>query len=198
MFVQIMEGRVTDVDGMRRLLDVWAEELRPGAAGFLGATAGVAADGRSINIARFESAAAARANSERPEQGEWWSEMEACYEGEVSFVESEHVETFLGGGSSDAGFVQVMKGHGLDRATVERLDRAFEQHAPKLRPDVIGGLRAWTGPDSGYDITYFVSEEEARANESKPMPTEFDDLVADMEQLTANSEFIDLSAPWMW
>ena len=198
MFVQIMEGRVADAAAMRRLMEVWAEELRPGAAGFLGATAGLTDDGRSINIARFASSAAAKANSDRPEQGQWWSRMEACYDGEVSFIESEDVEVFLGGGSDDAGFVQVMKGDGLDRAMVERLDRAFEQHAPTHRPDIIGGLRAWTGPDSGYDVTYFVSEEAARAGESKPMPGEFDDLMADMEQLMANTEFIDLSDPWMW
>jgi len=33
----------------------------------------------------------------------------------------------MGGGSNDAGFVQVMKSTGVDRAEIERLDKVFEQ-----------------------------------------------------------------------
>ena len=32
MFVQIIEGRVADPDGLRRQMDTWMSELRPGAA----------------------------------------------------------------------------------------------------------------------------------------------------------------------
>ena len=198
MFVQIIEGRAADADAMKRLMETWMEELRPGATGFLGTTAGVTPDGHAIAVVRFESAAAAKANSDRPEQGEWWSQMEACYDGDVSFTESEDVDTFLGGGSDDAGFVQVMKGHDLDRDAVARLDVLFEQHAPTLRPDIIGGLRVWTGTDSGYDVTYFTSESEARAGESKPFPPEFDDVMSDLEAMMANTEFLDLPDPWIY
>lgn len=69
MFVQLIEGRVSDRDGLRRQMDRWMSELRPQAAGFLGSTAGVTDDGQAIVLARFESARAAQANSERPEQG---------------------------------------------------------------------------------------------------------------------------------
>ena len=41
MFVQVIEGRVSDRDGLRRQMDKWESELRPGATGFLGSTAGV-------------------------------------------------------------------------------------------------------------------------------------------------------------
>jgi hypothetical protein len=198
MFVQIIEGRAADTDGMKRLMQTWMDELRPGAAGFLGTTAGVTSDGRAIAVVRFESAAAASANSDRPEQGDWWAEMEACYDGDVSFAESEDVQEFLGGGSDDAGFVQVMKGHDIDRASLARLDRAFEEHAPTFRPDIIGGLRVWTEPDAGYDVTYFTSEAEARAGESKPLPPEFDEVAGDMERLMANTEFFDLGEPWLY
>lgn len=174
------------------------QELRPDAGGFLGTTAGVTPDGRAVAIVRFESRAAATANSERAEQGEWWSEMEKCYDGAVSFTESEDVDTFLGGGSNSAGFVQVMKGHGLDRAAVARLDALFEEHAPTVRPDVIGSLRAWTGPDTGYDVTYFTSEADARAGESKPMPPEFGELAEDFERMMANTEYFDLPDPWIY
>ena len=109
MFVQVIEGKVSDKAGLRRQMDRWEAELRPGAAGFLGSTGGVTDDGVGFAVARFESADAARANSERPQQGEWWAETEKCYDGPVSFTDSEDVEEFLSGGSNDAGFVQVMK-----------------------------------------------------------------------------------------
>ena len=70
MFVQIIEGRTTDAEALRQRGKVWADEVGPGAVGFLGVTAGVTADGRAITIARFESEAQARANGDRPEQGE--------------------------------------------------------------------------------------------------------------------------------
>lgn len=198
MFVQVIEGRAADVDGMKRLMQTWMDELRPGATGFLGTTAGVTSDGQAIAVVRFESAAAASANSDRPEQGEWWAQMEACYDGDVSFAESDDVQELLGGGSDDAGFVQVMKGHGIDREAVARLDRAFEEHAPTFRPDIIGGLRVWTEADAGFDVTYFTSEADARAGESKPFPPEFEDVAGEMEQFMANTEFLDLTDPWLY
>ena len=116
MFVQVIEGKVSDKAGLRRQMDRWEAELRPGAIGFLGSTGGVTDEGVGFAIARFASADAA-GNSERPEQGQWWSETEKCYEGPVSFTDSEDVEEFLSGGSNDAGFVQVMKtANGLPRA----------------------------------------------------------------------------------
>jgi hypothetical protein len=198
MFVQVIEGRAADVDGMKRLMERWMDELKPGAEGYLGTTAGVAPNGHAVAVVRFESAAAAVANSDRPEQGEWWREMEACYEGEVAFFESDDVEIFLDGGSNDAGFVQVMKGHGIDRDVVARLDRVYEEHATSFRPDIIGGIRVWLGPDSGYDITYFTSEAEARKGESKEPPAALAELGPELEQIMANTEYIDLSDPWLF
>jgi hypothetical protein len=197
VYVQIIEGRAADAAGMQRLMERWMDELRPGATGYLGTTAGVAADGRAVAVVRFESADAARANSERPEQGAWWAEMEQCYDGGVEFIESDDTETFLGGGSDDAGFVQIMKSTDVDRGSVARLDAAFEEHAASWRPDLIGGLRVWTGATSGYDVSYFTSEAEAREGESKPPPPELAPLFAEFEALMANTEFIDLSEPWI-
>ena len=141
MFVQVIEGRVADADRLRQKLDEWNEKLRPGATGFLGSTAGVTDDGRAICFARFESADAAQANSDRPEQGQWWAETESCFDGDVSFSNSDDVDTFLAGGSNDAGFVQVMKSHDVDREQVEALDKEFRDVAATVRPDVIGGTR---------------------------------------------------------
>lgn len=199
MFVQVIEGKVSDKEGLRRQMERWQAELRPGAAGFLGSTAGVSDDGVGFAIARFESAAAAKANSDRREQGEWWAETEKCFDGPVSFTDSEDVDEFLAGGSNDAGFVQVMKSSsGQDRAVISNLDAAFAQHASTWRPDLIGGLRIWTGDQSTVDVNYFTSEAEARQNETKEPPAELAELFSQFSDLMANTEYIDLRQPWLY
>lgn len=198
MFVQVIEGRVADRDGLRRQMDRWMSELRPGATGFLGSTAGVTDDGDAITFARFESATAAKANSERPEQGRWWAETEKCFGGEVTFTDSDDVETFLAGGSNDAGFVQVMKGSGTDRDRLHAMDKSLEEHAASFRPDLIGGLRVWTGPDAYVEFAYFTSEAEAREGEKKEPPAELADQMGEFQELMANVEFLDLKDPWLY
>lgn len=194
MFVQIIEGRTSDAAGLMAHGDKWQEDVRPGAVGYLGVTAGVAADGRTIAIVRFESEEAARANSERPEQGAWFEGMQKLYDGEPSFTESSDVETFLGGGSNDAGFVQIMKVKDVDRAVVSQLDASFEK-VSHLRPDLIGITRVWTAPDAYVEAAYFTSEAEARKGEQADMPEELQAVMKDFEQIMAKTEFIDLPNP---
>ena len=199
MFVQVIEGKVSDKAGLRRQLDRWQTELRPGATGYLGSTSGVTDDGVGFAIARFESAAAAKANSERPEQGAWWSETEKCFDGPVSFTDSEDVEEFLVGGSNDAGFVQVMKSPAApDRAVLKDMDDRFAKYASTWRPDLIGGVRIWTTPHSTVDVNYFTSEAEARANEKNEPPAELAELFAQFSDMMANTEFLDLRDPWLF
>jgi hypothetical protein len=199
MFAQIIEGKVSDKAGLRRLMDRWAAELRPGAAGFLGSTCGVTDDGVGFAVARFGSAAAAQANSERAEQGRWWAEAEKCFDGPVSFTDSEDVEEFLGGGSNDAGFVQVMKtAEGPDRAVVHDLDQQFEKHASAWRPDLMGGVRVWIGGTSTVEVNYFTSEAEARQNEAKEPPPELAQLFSQYAAVIGNAEFLDLRDPWLY
>lgn len=198
MFVQVIEGHVADADRLHQQMEEWMKSLRPGAAGFLGSTAGVADDGRAICFARFESAAAAKANSDRPEQGQWWADTESCFAGAVSFTDSEDVESFLAGGSNDAGFVQVMKSHDVNREQVHTMDREFEAVAPTARPDLIGGTRVWTGPQECLDVAYFTSEAAAREGEQKEMPPEMADRASEFEAMMKNTEFIDLRQPWLY
>jgi hypothetical protein len=180
-------------------MERWEAEIRPGAAGFLGSTGGVTDDGVGFAIARFESAAAAKANSERAEQGAWWSETEKCFDGPVSFTDSEDVENFLGGGSNDAGFVQVMKtANGPGRDVVHNLDKQFEKHASTYRPDLIGGVRVWTGKSSTVEVNYFTSEAEARGAEGKEPPAELAELFSQYADVIANTEFLDLRDPWLY
>ena len=194
MFVQVIEGRTKDPEGIKRQGDRWQAEVRPGAVGYLGVTSGSTADGRTIAIVRFESEEAARANSERAEQTAWFEEMKKYYEGEISFTESSDTTEFMGGGSNEAGFVQVMKSSGLDRAQVERMDALFEKVAPQ-RPEILGLFRVWTGADSCIDVAYFTNEDDARSGEKQPVPPELQEAMAEFGDMTRNTEFLDLSDP---
>ena len=167
MFVQIITGRVRDADEIRRHDELWRTNVMPGAKGFLGSTIGVTDDNRFIAFVRFSDAAAARANSDRPEQGAWWSEFEKSLDGAPTFRESSDVALLFDGGSDKAGFVQVMEGSVSDRAKAE----AFE--TPEMlaelrtaRPDLMGSVRAWFDGGKFVDVAYFTNEEEARKGES--------------------------------
>jgi antibiotic biosynthesis monooxygenase (ABM) superfamily enzyme len=85
MFVQVIRGQVSDPGEVHAALDRWSGQLAAGAPGWLGSTAGVTEDGRFVALARFDSAEAARRNSDRPEQGQWWMETSKLFTGEVTF-----------------------------------------------------------------------------------------------------------------
>ncbi len=193
MFVQVIEGRTKDPAGIRAQGEAWQRDVRPGAKGYLGLTSGVTSDGRTVAVVRFEDEASARANSDRPEQAKWWEGMAQLYDGEPTFTESSEVTEWMGGGSDDAGFVQVMKSTGVDRAQVERMDAAFEPFAEE-RPDLLGGLRVWTGPTSCIDVAYFSSEEAARAGEQAEMPAELSELMSELSS-SGETEYFDLEDP---
>jgi hypothetical protein len=193
MFVQVIEGQTSDPAGVIEQGERWQRELRSGAMGYLGVTAGVTADGRTIAVVRFEDEASARANAARPEQTAWFEGMAKLYDGEPAFTESTDVTEWLGGGSDDAGFVQVMKFTGIDRAQMEKMDAAFEPFAGQ-RPDLLGGLRIWTGPDSCLDVAYFTSEAEARKAEQAEMPDEMQELMAEFQDI-GDPEYLDLTDP---
>jgi hypothetical protein len=194
MFVQVIEGRTSDPAAIVEQGDRWQREVRPGAIGYLGVTAGVTADGRSVAIVRFEDEAAARANAARPEQTAWFEGMAKLYDGEPTFTESSDVTEWMGGGSNDAGFVQVMKSTGVDRAQVEKMDAAFEPFASQ-RPDLLGGLRIWTGPNSCFDVAYFTTEDEARKGEQAEVPDEMKALMSEFAGGMGETEYLDLTDP---
>jgi hypothetical protein len=193
MFVQVITGQVADADGFEAALDRWQREVRPGAVGFLGSTGGVTPDGRAVVLARFESEEAARANSERPEQGAWWAEAEKCFGGPVTFHDCTEVDTFRGGGTDDARFVQVMTGR-ADRRRMRQMDERAEPFLPDLRPDLLGSVRAWHG-DEYTEAAYFTSEAEARAGEAKQPPPELADAMVEWEDVMGDVTYYDLPAP---
>ncbi len=195
MFVQIIKGRVSDAAGVRRQNQRWREELLPGAKGFLGSTVGIADDNTFVAIARFADEAAARANSDRPEQGAWWAETAKCFAGEPTFRESSDVATLFDGGSDKAGFVQVMEGSVSDRAKLE----AFE--TPEMldqlraaRPDQIGTVPVWVPRGQFVDTAYFTSEADARKGESAG---EFSGPQQQYADLFGEMTFVDLRDPML-
>ncbi|MDZ7733968.1 MAG: hypothetical protein U5R31_13660 [Acidimicrobiia bacterium] len=197
MFAQVIDGRTNDRAALRRRFDAWASEVEPGAVGFEGSTVVCGDDGRFIVVARFESADAARRNSERPEQDAWWRETEPLVESEARFRESDDIELVFGGGSDDAGFVQVLETQPRDRKHLLSLERSFVDEMKAHRPELLGLVRIWHGPGSATEVVYFTSEAEAREGESKDVPTEHADAVAEYERLLDPVEFVDTADPWM-
>ncbi len=199
MFIQVIRGQATAREGLRRQMDRWNSELRPGAAGFLGSTAGITDDGRFVAMARFESEAASRANSQRDEQGAWWAETEKCLEA-ASFQDSTEVITMQGGGSNDAGFVQVMCGRVTDTEKMAALRPKMgevESAMKRYRPDVLGDVIAVNADDSYTDLVYFQSEAEARQGETKEVPAELGALFGELMAAIAVDEYLDLKDPWL-
>jgi hypothetical protein len=91
-----------------------------------------------------------------------------------------------------------MKNHGIDRDRLHALDKTFEENAASFRPDLIGGVRVWTGPDSTVEIAYFRSEAEAREGENKQPPAELAEQMAEFEAMMSGTEFLDLHEPWLY
>jgi hypothetical protein len=193
MFVLVIKGRTTDATALRRQLDRWRSEVKPGAVGFLGSTVGIADDGTFIAVARFRGADDATANASRPEQGAWWDETVACFDGQPTFRESTDVTTIFEGPTTAAGFVQVIEGRASDRAKAE----AFEtgEHLAALRearPDLLGSLRVWFEDGSFVEAAHFTGESEARSGErAEAFSGPQQDYVALFGELT----FVDLRDP---
>jgi hypothetical protein len=198
MFVQVIQGQVSDAEALRAALDRWMEELAPGASGWLGSTAGVTEDGRFIALARFESDEAARRNSDRPEQGAWWAETAKALAGEARFSDSRDVVLDVNGEPDDAGFVQVMQGRTSDPARARELMGDDSADWASFRPDMIGSMEVEHDGGAYTMALYFTSEEAAREGERKEPPPEIAALMKEMDALSVGEpEFFDLKQPWL-
>jgi hypothetical protein len=194
VFVQVIKGSVSDPTAVRDALDGWVRDLAPGAEGWLGTTAGVTEDGTLIVLARFDSAEAARRNNDRPEQDRWWQQTSQLFRGEPTFLDTEDIDTYSGGGSDDARFLQVMEGRVLDRARADALVKEMESEMAERRPDILGGVTA-VQPDGTYvDVVYFRSEAEAREGEKNMSP----DAAEQMDGIWQIDAFYDLRDPWLY
>jgi hypothetical protein len=189
MFVQVIKGRTSDPAGLRRQLERWRDELRPGAIGFEGSTVGTTDEGTFFALARFTDDASAAANAARPEQSAWWEETVKYFDGKPSFRESSDITLLFDGGSNDAGFVQVMEGTVSDRPKAEAMETPeMLEQLHKARPDLLGGVRAWFEGGAFLEAAYFTSEAEARKGESSgdfggPQGEEYAELYGEMTYL---------------
>jgi hypothetical protein len=199
MFVQVIKGRVADPARVKAALDRWAEELAPGAEGWLGTTAGVTSDGRFVAAARFESEEAARRNSDRPEQDRWWSETSRLFDGEPSFDDSSDVEVDTNGDPATATFVQVMQGRTSDPERAWRLMAEDSTDWSAFRPDMLGSVAVGHEGGAYTMVMWFTSEAEAREGERKEPPPELKAQMDEMGTLSVGEpEFFDLKDPWMY
>lgn len=140
VFVQVVRGVVRDPEETFARLDLWLHQLAPAADGWLGTTAGVTRDGELVSFVRFASAADARRNSDRIEQGLWWADSARVFAGDVSFDNYDGVAVFGEGGSDEAAVVEVLVGRVLRRRRLTDLAEELAEHGKNLGPRVIGGL----------------------------------------------------------
>ena len=199
MFVQVIQGKVSDAAQVRAHLDKWASEVAPGAIGWLGSTGGVTEDGNLIALVRFESEEAAQQNSDRPEQGAWWEQMASLFEGEPTFHNSTQVEVDTPRDPAQAGFVQVMQGRTSDPDRARELMGGDDSEAwQEFRPDILGTVSVEHDGDAWTMAMYFTSEEEARQGEQKPPPPEMEQMMKEMDSLmVGETAYFDLKDPWM-
>jgi hypothetical protein len=198
VFVQVIQGQVADASKLKAALDRWIQELAPGSIGWLGTTAGVTEDGRFIELARFESEDAARRNSNRPEQDQWWAETSKLFIGEATFKDSSDVTVDVTGDPDAAGFVQVIQGRGSDPDRARELMGQGSSEWAGFRPEILATVAVGHEGGAYTMAVYFTSEAEAREGERKEPPPE---LQAQMDELAALSvsepEFFDLKRPWL-
>jgi len=184
MFIQVIEGKVKDADLLLRQTDRWAHEIKPGVKGYLGSTTGVTPDGRAVTLARFESKKAAEANSKKSEQSAWWNETSKAFDGEPTFYDCTDVDTLFGGGSDEAGFVQVIEGRAKDLKKMRASMQGMEKELRKTRPDILGITVAYHSDGKGFtQAVYFKSEAETRKmekeTENEEMRQEFMNMFAE-------------------
>src|SRR5688572_4791595 len=198
MFIQIIQGRCHQQDDVRAMLDQWLADIAPGAAGWLGGTYGFTDDGELLAVVRFESREAAAANSERPEQGEWWSRMEPLFDGPVEFHDCDRVVPMLAGGSDDAGFVQVIRGRIDDPDALESGMREMETLLHEARPQIIGATLAIEPDGSFTETVAFTDEASAREAERRTAPDSgpVHEAMSRWEQMVHDLSFHDLHHPW--
>jgi len=152
-----------------------------------------------VALARFESEDAARRNSGRPEQHQWWMETARLFAGEVTFRDSSDVTVDASGNPDAAGFVQVMEGRGSDPERARELMAQNPDEWAAFRPEVLGSV-AVTYEDGSYTMAmYFVTEDAAREGERKEPPPKLKTQMEEMSKLVVGEPgFLDLRQPWLY
>jgi hypothetical protein len=196
MFIQIMQGKCSKQDEMRAMTERWTSELAPGATGWLGGTFGFTDDGQAIAVVRFESKEAAAANSERPEQAAWWTEVEKLYDGPVEFHDCDRVTLMMDGGSDAAGFVQIIRGKLDDPDAMESGMRDMEALLHEVRPEILGATLAIEDDGTFMETIAFTNESAAREGERKEVPEAAAEGLRQFNEMIHDVQYLDLHQPW--
>jgi hypothetical protein len=198
MFVQFIQGQTAEPSELKAALDRWVAEVSPGATGWLSSTSGVTADGIAVSVVCFESEEAARRNSERPEQHQWYMETAKLFAGEVTFLDCSQVMTYGQAPPPTAGFVQIIQGRVTD---IDRLTEVSEKSEPYLRaerPDLLGWLAGFDPASSrAVQAAYFRDEESAREGERRELSAEMKALSEEEMSLLQDATYLDLRDPWI-
>jgi hypothetical protein len=205
MFIQVIQGPVADEAGLRAAFDSWPRELGQGAEGWLGSTGGVTDDGQFIMLAQFDSPEAAAHNSQRPEQGEWWSRTASMFAGDVTFHDCVDAYTFAAHDMPDEkapGFVQVMQGTVFDPDRMRELTEQFAAGLGEYRPDILGGMVAVDGGEHTMaahftEAVSFTNEREARVGEGAPPSAKLRALMEAEQGIMDDITYYDLRHPWV-
>lgn len=196
MFIQVMQGKCDNEQMMHERMDMWREQLEPGAEGYLGSTYGIDDAGEFMGVVRFDSRESAMRNSMRPEQGQWWTDTERRFEGAVTFHDCDDVQMMLDGGSDDAGFVQVIQGRLSDPAKFRDFMSQPMDMLHEHRPDIMGGTMAIDDDGWFTQTIAFRTEAEAREGEQKQMPAEMQEQMSGMDDMMSDVTYHDLHHPW--
>lgn len=197
MFIQVLQGHTSDAAGLQAQLEDWVGKHSEAAIGWLGTTAGVSAGNEFIAVVRFKDEASARSNSERVAQGRWWQETERLFDGPITFHDYAHTDLMLGGGSDEAGFVQIIQGEYTGDISPALPDEDAAALS-KLRPELMGGSMGWDASGHFTQTVYFTSQKDARAGERAM--GENADARAMMEAWQASItgvQYLDLRDPWL-
>lgn len=192
MFIQIIQGRCTRQDEMRRQMQRWATERGPQVRGWLGGTYGFTDDNMFVAVVRFESKEAATENSDSREQSEWWAGTEALFDSRVEFHDCADVSLMLDGGSDSAGFVQIIRGKADDPDALRAM-MSDTQLLHEMRPDIIGATLAIEGDGTFTETVAFTDEASARRGEQMEMPEE---MRSRMDAAMHDVSFLDLRHPF--
>jgi hypothetical protein len=198
VFIQIIQGKCSRQDELRAAADRWRTEIGDSAEGWLGGTYGFTDDDMFMGVVRFASREAAMANSNRPEQTQWWSEVEQLFDGPVEFHDCDKVMLMMEGGSDTAGFVQIIRGKLDDPARLEADLDQMTSLIHEARPEILGATFAIEEDGTFTETVAFTDEAAAREGEAKEMPLNEDvrHVWQDWEQITHDVTYMDLHHPW--
>jgi hypothetical protein len=198
MFAQIIRGRVSDPTAIDGTFSRWAKELAPGAKGWLGTTGGATEDGELFIMVRFESEEAARANSERPEQDQFWSETSKLFDGEPTFQDSNEVYVEAASDLDSARFVQIVMSQVSDPERSRKAAEATLEARQAHRPEILGSVVVAHGEGKFTMAVYFTDEAAAREGEKREVPAEFQETMKEMMAISVGvPQFLNLKTPWL-